>query len=436
MMDRFRACSPLVALAIASVCALSACEQQSKPDDVTSTSRPLTSGLQAGDIAITCFDTQNPDSLQITPLVTVDANTRILYTDREANADGVFNNNDNENLDQMVTIPSPTDAGTVPPGIPVTFIPTTGLNNGTEQVFLYQGHIGIDVDGGNADAAVQDPNTQLIWGMQVSPGGAWVPRDDAANLSDLPTSLHGHALALPSSGDAGAFGAFYYDTTKGPTHGTKAVLQAAFANSAYWTSVAGPVVCSNVVTATFTVDPDVDSGTDAPIGSNDGAAGAPGGDGGGTDGTGTIDSGTGGAPGNDGGAGGTAGTDGGAADTGAGGAGGNLVDAHPDEIPEGGQATDAKADTGSTVDAKADTGSTPDAKADTGSTADAKPDTGSTGGTDAKPADAGKDSGTTAKSSSSGCGCSTASNSQNLSASVSLLALAGIVMTARRRRRR
>src|SRR3954467_11972460 len=86
MNDRIRACSSLVALAIASVVALSACEQQDKPDDFTvaRTTRALTTGLQAGDIAITCMNTQNPDSLQITPLVALDPGTQLQYTDREA----------------------------------------------------------------------------------------------------------------------------------------------------------------------------------------------------------------------------------------------------------------------------------------------------------------------------------------------------------------
>ena len=234
MNDRIRACSSLVALAIASVVALSACEQQDKPSEpVARTAHGLTTGLQAGDIAITCMDTANPDSLQITPLVALDPGTQLQYTDREANSDGVFNTND-ENVDQLFTFA--TDAGTIPAGKPFTFVPTTGLNNGTEQVFLYQGHIGTDVDGGNVDAAVQGPNTHLIWGMQISPAGMWVPRNDAQNLSDLPTSLNGHALALSSSPDGGSAGAFFYDTTKGPTRGTKAQLQAAFENPAYWST--------------------------------------------------------------------------------------------------------------------------------------------------------------------------------------------------------
>jgi MYXO-CTERM domain-containing protein len=301
----------------------------------------------------------------------------------------------------------------------LSFQPTTGLNNGTEQVFLYQGHIGTDVDGGNVDAAVQGPTTQLLWGMQVSPAGAWVPRNDALNLSDLPTSLNGHALVLPSSGDAGSFGAYYYDTTKGPIHGTKAVLQAAFENPANWTSGAGPVLCSTVVSATFTVDPDVvDSGSDAATGT------------GGTDGGAT---GTGGMTGTDSGAdtgsgnGGTTGTDA-APDTGTGAGGTGTGGSGAGGSTDSG-ATDVKADTGTATDAKADTGTATDAKADTGSTGtDAKVDTGGT------KVDAGKDGGTT--TSSSGCSCSTASNGANISTGAWALALAGVLMTARRRRRR
>ena len=435
MMDRSRACSSLVALAIASVGVLSACEQ-GKPQDVTQKLSALTTGLQPGDVAVTCMFTTN-DQLQIVPLVSLDVGSDVKYTDREANAAGQFNTG--ENVDVVYPINSPNDASTIiPAGTVLPFGPTSvqpsfpgGLGDGTEQVFLYQGLIAT-VDGGA-------PSDQLLWGMQVSPGGIWVAtRDDTNNLSELPTVLTGFNVSLAS----GTSTNYAYDSTKG-TSGTKAQLQAKIANPANWVqgTAAAPITCPTG----FTVIPDpTDAGGGTDSAGQGGAGGAGGSDGGIAGMTGTTDGGTDSVA--DTGAGGTTG-DGSVADTGVGGAtggDGSVIDAG---VGGAGGAldsgTDVKADTGTTdvkadtatdtatgTDAKTDTGT--DVKADTGTGTDAKVDTGT--GTDVKPADAGKDSATT--SSSSGCSCSTASNGQSLSASVSLLALAGIVMTARRRRRR
>src|SRR4051812_48101638 len=144
MNERIRACSPLVALAIASVVALSACEQQSPPEPVAKVSGALTT-LQAGDIAVTCMNTAGtpPDSIQITPLVAIEAGTDLKYSDQEATTAGVFQiNNENPNVNIGTTITTAVAAGAS-----FTFN-TTGLGAPNEDVFLYQG----TVDVGNPDA--------------------------------------------------------------------------------------------------------------------------------------------------------------------------------------------------------------------------------------------------------------------------------------------
>jgi MYXO-CTERM domain-containing protein len=415
MNDRIRACSPLVALAIASVVALSACEEQSAPEPVAKVSGAL-SILQPGDVAVTCMFTQS-DAIQITPLVPLDVGTDLKYTDREANAAGMFNSND-ENPDVVLPINSPNDAGAtvVPAGMSI-FYTESGLGNGTEQVFLYQGLIA------PTDGAAT--NYQLIWGLQVSPAPAadagaqtdpgWANvRDDANNLSERPTALVGASVGLFS----GAATGFAYDKTKG-TSGTKAQLKALISDPTNWIQVT-PTQAN--CPGNFTVIPDVvDSGA-----GNDSASDAPTGSDGGTGGMiGTVDSGTDAAADAGGGTGGMTGNDAGA-DTGAGGTGtggaGSTDSGASDAKADTGSATDAKADTGSATDAKADTG-----KPDTGTATDAKVDTGSK-------ADAGKDGGTTSKGS-SGCSCSTASNGANIGAGAWVFALAGVLITVRRRRR-
>ena len=107
MMDRFRACSPLVALAVVSVGVFSACEPQDNTEPLATVASRL-STLQTGDIAVTCMFTSN-DAIQITPLVPIDVGTDLKYTDREANAAGVFNTG--ENADVKIQINPPDDAG-------------------------------------------------------------------------------------------------------------------------------------------------------------------------------------------------------------------------------------------------------------------------------------------------------------------------------------
>jgi len=404
MMDRFRACSPLVALAIASVAALSACEQQDTPQEPVANVSSALGTFQPGDIAVTCMFTQS-DAIQITPLVPLDVGADLRYTDREANAAGMFNTG--ENVDVPIVPPDAAGTTVFPAGTSL-FFTEAGLGNVTEQVFLYQGLIA------PTDGAAS--SYQLIWGLQVSPAPAadaatqtdpgWANvRDDANDLSERPTVLVGASVGLSS----GAATGFAYDKTKGTT-GTKAQLKALISNPANWIPVT-PAQAN--CPGNFTVIPDV-----IDAGENDSASDAPTGTGGMTGSDAGTDAPT--------GTGGMTGTD--AGDSGVGGATGT-----------GGSGTGGSTDSGA-PDVKADTGTTTDAKADTGTGTDAKVDTGTTGGTDAKvdtgtKVDAGKDAGTTSKGS-SGCGCSTASNSTNISAGAWVLALAGILMTTRRRRRR
>jgi MYXO-CTERM domain-containing protein len=289
-----------------------------------------------------------------------------------------------------------------------------GISNGPEQLFLYQGSI-------QADAS----SFGFVWGMQISNPAGWGTTADGGtlgnNISALPSALTGANIALLSANPT----LWAYT---GPTSGTKAQLLAALQTASNWSGPStggdgGAPVCPG----NFTVIPDVvDSGSDVATGTG-GTDGGATGIGGMTGTDAALDTGTGtggmtgidAAPDTGTGTGGMTGTDA-RADTGAGGGAGGSSDSG---------APDAKVDTGTATDAKADTGTATDAKVDTG-----KPDTGTATDAGSK-VDAGKDGGTTSKGS-SGCGCSTASNSANMSAGAWVLALAGILMTARRRRRR
>ncbi len=416
-MDRIRACSPMVALAIASVVAMSACEQQSPPEPTQVRPSALT-GLQPGDVAVTCVNSTT-DEVQIVSLVAIDSGSDLKFTDNEWSGTGWVDLNETNDY----TIPVP-GAG-VTAGQEILFVPngglpgTGGISNGPEQLFIYQGSIQPDAS-----------SFGFVWGMQISNPAGWGTTADGGtlgnNISALPSALTGANIALVSANPT----LWAYT---GPMAGTKAQLLAALQTASNWT---GPSASADGGAPTcpgnFTVIPDVvDSGSDVATGTggtDGGATGTGGMTGGGDSGTGPdaaadAGGGTGGMTGNDAGA----DTGAGGTTTGTGGATGNTDSGAPDVKADTGTATDAKADTGGATDAKADTGSATDAKADTG-----KPDTGTA--TDAK-VDAGKDGGTTTKGS-SGCSCSTASNSANVSAGAWMLALAGILMTARRRRRR
>src|SRR5580698_9713332 len=76
--------------------AQSGCDQGDR--DSTEVKRgAATINLQPGDLAITCFASDN-DSLQIMPLVAIEDGTDVKYTDREATTDGVFNTGENVNV--------------------------------------------------------------------------------------------------------------------------------------------------------------------------------------------------------------------------------------------------------------------------------------------------------------------------------------------------
>ena len=260
MNDRIRACSPLVALAIASVVALSACEQQSPPEPVAKVSGALSS-FQPGDIAVTCLVTDT-DAIGITALVPLDVGADLKYTDRETNAAGMFNTN--ERVDIVLPINSPGDSGAtvVPAGTSINY-PESNLGNPTEQVFLYQGTVGTAGDGGG--------QAELIWGMQISTGGIWVAtRDDGMDLSELPTTLIGNKNVALASGTSVAFA---YDVSKG-TMGTKAQLQALISNPANWVQGATVTCPGNFIVVPDEIDAGADgSAVDAPTGSDGGTGG-------------------------------------------------------------------------------------------------------------------------------------------------------------------
>jgi MYXO-CTERM domain-containing protein len=430
------------ALSLAVACVTPACDsaKPEKSDDVARTTGAATAGLVAGDVAITCINTAGTDFLQVTPLVPIDNDSVLKFTDREASAGGDFNS-DNENINVPVVV-NPTDAGAavIPAGTPIKFN-TNGLGNPTETVFIYQGTISAAVDAGAVTGG------QLLWGFQMSPGGIWVAtRDDAADLSALPTVLGGHATTVNSTNNLVSF---FYDTTKGGISGTKAQLQAAIANPANWTGSTAPAtLCPGVLT----VLPDAtDAATDAPVGADAGTGGASGADGGtGAGGSTTVtDAGTGGS---DAGTATDVRVDTGTTDTGTTDTGatdvrvdtgttdtGTATDVRADTgTPDTGTATDVRVDTGpadtgtaadvrtdTAVDLRVDSGTTSDARADTGGTTDARADVRTDSGTDAK-----------AGGGSSGCSCSTGSARDGVTSGAWMLALAGVVFAARRRRRR
>src|ERR1017187_2086999 len=102
-----------------------------------------TIGLQPGDLAITCFASDN-DSLQIMPLVAIEDATDVKYTDREATTAGVFNTGENVNV--ALTVNGAKAAGQ-PFGMPLT-----GIGDPDESIFIYQGTIpvtGGSVSGGS-----------------------------------------------------------------------------------------------------------------------------------------------------------------------------------------------------------------------------------------------------------------------------------------------
>jgi len=452
----------VVALSLAAACAVPACDS-SKTEEVSRT-RGAATALQAGDVAITCFNSNGTDFLQITPLVPIDSDSDIKLTDREATAAGVFNSND-ENINVAVTLPSDGGVSVIPAGTPIRFTPGTGLGNGTETVFIYQGSISADADAGALTG-------QFLWGFQNSPGGGWaVMRNDATNVSERLTALGGNDTAVNSANNSNTW---FYDTTKGPSSGTKAVLRAAIANVANWSTsgqAADPAVCPGLLNVLADA---TDAGNDAPVDSgapaDSGAGGAAGsadagpgtggvtGTGGATDSgadvTGTGGTGTGGSTDSGADVTGTGGmgtggsTDSGADVTGTGGMGtGGAVDSGTDVTGTGGTvAGTGGSDAGAGSDASGTGGrgtggssgdAASDVRADTGTTTDAKVDTGTTT-TDAK-ADTKADAKADAKTGggSSGCSCSTTgSTSDSLGISAWMLALGGVIFTARRRRRK
>src|SRR5690349_4888609 len=103
-----------LALAVTVACGIPACDS-SKPEEVATTTGAATTGLVAGDIVVTCFNTSGTDFFQIVPLVPIDNDTDLKFTDREATAAGQFNTGESVN----VSIPLKTaDAGvsTIPAG--------------------------------------------------------------------------------------------------------------------------------------------------------------------------------------------------------------------------------------------------------------------------------------------------------------------------------
>src|SRR5262245_13593837 len=130
----------ILGMTLAAASAFSGCENR----DQTETKRgAATTGLQPGDVAITCFDSQNNDLLQIIPLVNLESATDLKWTDREALADGTFNTGEGANL--VIAVNSATPAGT-----PIESIgPSTGLGIGDpdETIFIYQGTLPAAADG-------------------------------------------------------------------------------------------------------------------------------------------------------------------------------------------------------------------------------------------------------------------------------------------------
>jgi len=189
-------------LAVAGV--LSGCGNNSQ----TETKRgAATTGLQPGDVVITCFDSVNPDLLQVIPLVPLEAATDLKWTDREALADGTFNSN-NEAADQVIPV-----SGAIAAGTPIESIgPAAGLGIGDpdETIIIYQGTLPATGDGMVSGGS-------LLWGISATQAGAWATtRTDA--VSELPTVLASANVALDEDTPSMAQH-FSYD---GPMTGTKA----------------------------------------------------------------------------------------------------------------------------------------------------------------------------------------------------------------------
>ena len=338
-----------------------------------------TTGLQPGDVAITCFDSLDTSGtagtsgglgkqmIQIFTLVPLPGARDIRWTDREATTDGTFNTGEIVDVDTGI-LNAPAGSGWDIIGAPLD------LDDPNESVFIYEGTVpagGGTVSGGS-----------LLWGISVTTAGSWAagPGPTGEN-SALPTVLANANVALDEDTPSKAQHFAY----TGPTSGTKAALQAAIANPANWTR--GGTTC---LTTGLTV-------TDAPDGGFVGAGGAGGATGtagaGGTAGT-TGTAGTAGTTG-------TAGTVGAAGTTGAAGTG-----------VSGGAGTTGAGGRGGTTGAAG---------------------SGGRGGTSA----GGRGGGTAGSSGGgdSGCGCATSGTSNALSGSISLLVV-GMLITSHRRRRR
>src|SRR4051812_31869591 len=84
----------MVGAVVGSVGAMSGCETTS-PENSTQVAQAVTTGLQPGDVAITCLWTAgsgtNGDAVEITTLVDLEAGTDLKLTDNESSAAGVFN---------------------------------------------------------------------------------------------------------------------------------------------------------------------------------------------------------------------------------------------------------------------------------------------------------------------------------------------------------
>lgn len=437
MTGRLRSGSFILALPIASLAAFSGCDQtQPQPEPVTRVTGAATTDLVPGDVAVTCINAAT-DTIQIVTLRALEAGTDLKFSDNELTAAG-FNTGETVDFSILGSVDAATNAFAAGSVVSFTTPVGSGVNSSLDQAFIYQGTLAGD---GGAGAS-------LLWGLQFGNGGDWGTIADggalANNVSLLPPALaNANNHFIGNNGNADTL--WFYT---GPTTGTRAQLKAFILDAANWS---GPTATGGIVDGgtvdggtdggadagtlscpgNFTVLPDPDSGTDA----------GPATDGGGTDTGGAV----GGATGSDGGGtGGMIGTvdgggtdvpvsDGGATDTGTTTDTGTAPDVHADTVTP--TDTGTGTDTGTVVDAgtdvKVDTGTGTDAKVDTGTGSDAKVDTG-TG------SDASKDAATDTKATggSSGCGCSTASNRDGIGAGAWMLALAGIVMTARRRRRR
>src|SRR5882724_3860622 len=131
MIDRFRACSSLGALAIVSIGALSACEQSKPEEPVTKVSSALTT-LQTGDVAVTCLNSAT-DALQIVTLVPLDVGVDLKFSDREWTGTA-FNGGETGDFQILASL----DAATLSfaAGAEIPFNPG-GINGGPEQVFIY-----------------------------------------------------------------------------------------------------------------------------------------------------------------------------------------------------------------------------------------------------------------------------------------------------------